>query len=147
MSLVRLSFVVALILFGCACSDVLQLECVGDDVLGEVLTSHDSFVSNSPGVYPADSGPLWPRTWDFGEGYTFKLRGRVDTDAIWSSQSAANTATFGDLADVVGLRRARIGAEGELREARRYVAEIDLATGFVVPRGRDGVARRSADRN
>lgn len=32
------------------------------------------------------------------------------------------------------MRRARIGAEGELGDDRRYVAEIDLATGFVVPR-------------
>jgi phosphate-selective porin OprO/OprP len=65
---------------------------------------------------------------------TFRLRGRIDTDAIWSTQSAANEATFGDLRDVVGLRRARIGAEGELGNDRRYITEIDLAPGIVVPR-------------
>ncbi|WP_175517130.1 OprO/OprP family phosphate-selective porin [Planctomicrobium piriforme] len=66
--------------------------------------------------------------------YTIRLRGRIDTDAIWSSQSPANLATFGDLQDVVGLRRARIGIEGELGRDARYVAEIDLPTGTIVPR-------------
>ena len=66
--------------------------------------------------------------------FTMRLRGRVDTDAIWSTQSPANEATFGELGDVVGLRRARIGVEGELGSDRRYIAEIDLASGEVVPR-------------
>lgn len=65
---------------------------------------------------------------------TMRLRGRVDTDAIWSAQSPENEATFGDLGDVVGLRRARIGVEGELGNDGRYIAEIDLASGEVVPR-------------
>ena len=63
-----------------------------------------------------------------------RLRGRIDADAIWSSQSAANRATFGELRDVAGLRRARIGIEGELGRHSRYVAEIDLPRGTVVPR-------------
>lgn len=67
-------------------------------------------------------------------GFTLRVRGRIDTDAIWSHQSPANEATYGDLSDVVGLRRARIGVEGELGTDRRYLAEIDLASGFVVPR-------------
>lgn len=76
----------------------------------------------------------WPRTWQLGPDITFRLRGRVDTDAIWSQQSAANEATYGDFGNVVGLRRARIGAEGDLGTYGRYVAEIDLAPGTVVPR-------------
>lgn len=80
------------------------------------------------------SKALWPRTWELGPTATFRLRGRIDTDAIWSSQNAANEATFGDLGNVVGLRRARIGAEGDLGSDSRYVAEIDLAPGIVVPR-------------
>lgn len=64
----------------------------------------------------------------------FKLRGRIDTDFIWSDQSAADQATFGDLGDIVGLRRARIGAEGHLSPDSRYVGEIDLAAGIVVIR-------------
>jgi phosphate-selective porin OprO/OprP len=63
-----------------------------------------------------------------------RLRGRIDTDFIWSSQSAANEATFGELEDTVGLRRARIGVEGELSQDSRYIAEIDLASGEVVLR-------------
>src|SRR5262245_42654161 len=52
------------------------------------------------------------RTWPLGPECTLRIRGRVDTDFIASSQSAANVATFGDLGDVAGLRRARIGVEG-----------------------------------
>ncbi len=77
---------------------------------------------------------MWARTWELRPGVTFRLRGRIDTDAIWTTQSSANKATFGDLGDTVGLRCARIGAEGNLGENRRYVAEIDLASGNVVPR-------------
>jgi phosphate-selective porin OprO and OprP len=89
---------------------------------------------------PADSltasagDAKWPPTWNLAPDVTFRLRGRIDTDAIWSSQSAKNTAIFGDLADVVGLRRARIGAEGQIGPDRRYITEVDLASGNVVPR-------------
>ncbi|MBA4106495.1 MAG: hypothetical protein C0485_12120 [Pirellula sp.] len=83
---------------------------------------------------PLDSTHEWPRVWNLGPTATFQLRGRIDTDAIWSTQSAANEATFGELGDVVGLRRARIGGEGSLGADSRYVGEIDLASGSVVPR-------------
>lgn len=76
----------------------------------------------------------WPPTWEIGPDVTLRLRGRIDLDSIWSSQSPANQATFGDLQDVVGFRRARIGIEGELGLDGRYVAEFDLPTGVVVPR-------------
>ena len=65
---------------------------------------------------------------------TFRLRGRIDTDAIATTQSPANVATFGELGSVVGLRRARIGAEGELAMGGRYITEIDLASGNLVLR-------------
>ncbi len=65
---------------------------------------------------------------------THRLRGRIDTDAICSSQSPANKAAFGVFNDVIGLRRARIGVEGEIGTYGRYVTEMDLASGFVVPR-------------
>lgn len=64
----------------------------------------------------------------------FHLRGRIDADFIFADQSAANQATFGNLNDAIGLRRARIGAEGHLSPESRYVAEIDLATGYVIIR-------------
>lgn len=66
--------------------------------------------------------------------FTLRLRGRIDADALWSQQSAKNVADFGALDDVVGLRRARIGVEGEFSTDGSYVAEIDLATGEVVIR-------------
>ncbi len=78
--------------------------------------------------------PHWPRIWHLKHDATLKLRGRIDTDTIASSQSPANLATFGDLGDIIGLRRARIGVEGKLGCDSRYVAEIDLATGQLVPR-------------
>lgn len=67
-------------------------------------------------------------------GATFKLRGRVDTDFLWANQSESNSAVFGELPDVVGLRRARIGAEGNLGCNARYITEIDLASGNIVVR-------------
>lgn len=67
-------------------------------------------------------------------GFTFQLRWRVDTDSIWTHQGPANLATFGDLGDTVGVRRARIGGQGDLVDWGRYIAEIDLASGKVVPR-------------
>ncbi|HWB00922.1 MAG TPA: porin [Pirellulales bacterium] len=101
---------------------------------GEAPSSFQSSNSNPvERVAPAPT-PRWPRNWESPNGVTFRLRGRVDTDVISSAQSPANEATFGDMGDVVGLRRARIGAEGKLGDDRRYIAEIDLASGFVVPR-------------
>lgn len=64
----------------------------------------------------------------------FRLRGRIDYDVVAADQSGGNRATFGDLNPDAGFRRARIGAEGDLSESSRYVAEIDLATGDVVLR-------------
>jgi phosphate-selective porin OprO/OprP len=63
-----------------------------------------------------------------------RIRGRIDADLIGADQSAANRATYGDLDNVVGLRRARIGVEGHFTPDSHYVAEIDLATGQVVIR-------------
>jgi len=62
------------------------------------------------------------------------LRGRFDLDAVGTTQSAANVATFGDLGNVVGVRRAWIGAQGDLVIGGRYISEIDLASGSVVVR-------------
>jgi phosphate-selective porin OprO/OprP len=58
----------------------------------------------------------------------------VDFDLIGTTQSAANEATFGDLGDSAGLRRAWLGAEGDLAIGGRYAAVIDLASGNVVIR-------------
>lgn len=89
--------------------------------------------TTSPSLVAADE-PTWPREWSLPSGMTYKLRGRIDTDAIWASQSEKNQADFGELGDVVGLRRARIGIEGQLPHDGSYVAEIDLAGGSVVIR-------------
>lgn len=64
----------------------------------------------------------------------FRIRGRIDSDVISANQSVANKASFGDLPDTVGLRRARIGGQGHFTSDSRYVAEIDLATGSLAIR-------------
>ncbi len=82
---------------------------------------------------PPDDPEGFPREWKFESGRTFQLRGRIDLDSIWTLQSAGNEFAYGDLGDVVGLRRARIGAQGDLLDDRRYVFELDFAPGVVVP--------------
>ncbi|MEX0675666.1 MAG: porin [Pirellulales bacterium] len=81
-----------------------------------------------------DDDKGFPRVWDLGRGRTIQLRGRIDLDSLWTAQSAGNVLAYGDLGDVVGLRRARIGAQGDLGDGRRYELEIDMAMGTVVPR-------------
>ena len=73
-------------------------------------------------------------TGQMARGRTFQLRGRLDIDAIGTTQSPANVATFGDFGNVVGVRRAWIGAQGDLAIGGRYIAEIDLASGSVIVR-------------
>lgn len=128
----------ALILCGCVMNLTKPRAGTAAEPPGETVSSPDAWGEElEPSFEPGDNeetGPLWPRTWEVGGGRTMRLRGRIDTDAIWSSQSAANVAAFGDLGDALGLRRARIGIEGELGENSRYVVEIDLPNGFVVPR-------------
>ena len=76
----------------------------------------------------------FPRIYELRNGNTFRLRGRIDTDALWSIQDTANISTFGNLGSVVGLRRARVGGQGYFGLDSRYIAEIDMASGTVVPR-------------
>jgi len=78
--------------------------------------------------------PAWPPVWRPAPDVTARFRGRIDTDAWWSDQSAKNLADFGELNDVVGLRRARVGLEGEFADGGNYIAEIDLAGGDVIIR-------------
>ncbi len=126
MKLGRVNPAPLLLVFSLAAGVVGPLPCRGDG-FDRVRFA----LSDAP---PAGSAHEWPRVWGLGHDVTFQLRGRIDTDAIWATQSAANEADFGELEDVVGLRRARIGAEGALGPESRYVAEIDLASGGVVPR-------------
>lgn len=126
--------IAALILTGGVAHAAEQVDSASVESCSHASESPDAEPTPCPTCLTPGSLTDWPRTWQLGPDVTFRLRGRVDTDAIWSSQSPANEATFGDLSDVVGLRRARIGAEGELGTDGRYVAEIDLAPGDVVPR-------------
>jgi len=61
----------------------------------------------------------------------FKLRGRVEADAITVNQSEKDKALFGDFQNAVGFRRLRLGSEGTAGEQTRWVAEVDFAGGNV----------------
>jgi len=123
-----------LILAGSSLCNVLPGDCFEPKPTDLVPSSGFTSPADSTETILAESLPPWPRIWELRPGFTVQLRGRIDTDAIWSNQSSANRATYGNLEDVVGLRRARIGAQGDFGENSRYVAEIDLASGGVVPR-------------
>jgi phosphate-selective porin OprO/OprP len=62
---------------------------------------------------------------------TIKLRGRINTDALFVNQSQRNEEIFGDLQNAVGFRRARLGAEGTVGEQVYWVAEFDFAGGDI----------------
>jgi phosphate-selective porin OprO and OprP len=78
--------------------------------------------STLPDLRPAGPDPLQP---------TIHLRGRIEADAILAAQSLASRRLIGELQNGYGFRRARLGAEGTLSDAARYVAEVDFAGGTV----------------
>ncbi|MDP1798603.1 MAG: porin [Planctomycetaceae bacterium] len=82
---------------------------------------------------PVEQRPEKQR-WQPTDSPKLRFRGRIDSDFNWASQSEKNEQLFGQLADSDGLRRARIGIEGEWTSNSRYLAEIDLANGEVVLR-------------
>jgi phosphate-selective porin OprO/OprP len=90
--------------------------------------------SEGPVVTESRSARVNPNTDPATTGTTFRLRGRFDADVIGTTQSAFSEATFGDLGNVVGIRRAWIGAEGNLAIGGRYITEVDIASGNVVIR-------------
>jgi phosphate-selective porin OprO/OprP len=106
----------------------------GQEVAEQKTASQVYFETLGSLAPPADGDEGFPRTWTFPGGRTFQLRGRIDTDSIWTTQSAGDIFAYGELGDVVGLRRARIGAQGDLVDDRRYVLEIELASGVALPR-------------
>lgn len=61
----------------------------------------------------------------------WELRGRIHADAIMVDQSPKNIEDFGNFQNVVGFRRARIGAQGTVGENVDWVAEVDFAGGDV----------------
>lgn len=63
-----------------------------------------------------------------GFGYpTIKLTGMAQMDAGWIGQDAANRALLGDIQDGADIRRARLGASGDLASNIGYYAELDFA--------------------
>lgn len=66
---------------------------------------------------------------------TVSMRGRIETDAIFAVQSAESKEIIGDLQNGYGFRRMRLGAQGTIGDAARWVSEVELAGG--TPRLRD----------
>lgn len=60
-----------------------------------------------------------------------RLRGRIEADSITVDQSEKNKLLYGNFQNVVGFRRARLGAEGTAGEQTRWVAEVDFGGGQV----------------
>jgi phosphate-selective porin OprO and OprP len=104
---------------------------VTDQPSEPLVPSSISSVQDELPSFPQNLTPL-PRSSDSYP--TFRLRGRLEMDTLLPVQSGGNQQVFGDLADTTGLRRARIGAEGNFSRDSRYVGEIDLASGNVVIR-------------
>ncbi len=61
----------------------------------------------------------------------FKVRGRIEADEITGTQDRKDQLLYGNFGNVVGFRRARLGAEGDVGEQTRWVAEFDFAGGVV----------------
>jgi len=60
-----------------------------------------------------------------------KLRGRINTDAIFVGQSPQDIASIGTISDATGFRRARLGAQGTVGPQVDWVAEFDFAGGNI----------------
>lgn len=57
-----------------------------------------------------------------------RLTGFFQLDAGFFDQDAANRASYGDIEDVRGFRRARLAAVGDVSEYVSYMLEMDFAT-------------------
>lgn len=79
----------------------------------------------------AEARPLPLAEAEEGLKPTFNLRGRINADAIVVDQSEKNIEDFGNYQNVVGFRRARLGAQGKVGELVDWIAEIDFAGGGV----------------
>ncbi len=58
---------------------------------------------------------------------TFNWSGFLQVDSFWSHQDSLNEATIGNIQDRTGLRRVRLRAFGDVREATTYVVDLDFA--------------------
>jgi phosphate-selective porin OprO/OprP len=65
------------------------------------------------------------------KGPSIRLRGRLEADSITIDQDLKNKLLYGNFENVVGFRRARLGAEGEVGEQTRWVSEIDFGGGML----------------
>jgi phosphate-selective porin OprO/OprP len=61
----------------------------------------------------------------------FRVRGRIEADAVFASQSLASRQQIGMLEDGIGFRRARLGAQGTIGSSSRWVSEFEFSGGNV----------------
>lgn len=62
---------------------------------------------------------------------SFRVRGLIETEAALTSQSADSKAIIGNIQNGYGFRRIRLGAQGTVGDATRWVSEVELAGGNV----------------
>lgn len=61
----------------------------------------------------------------------FRVRGRIEAEGIFASQSLASREQIGTLQDGIGFRRARLGAQGTIGSSSRWVSEFEFAGGNI----------------
>jgi phosphate-selective porin OprO/OprP len=73
-------------------------------------------------IAPPPEDPLKPK---------FELRGRIHADAIFVNQSPTNKQALGNIDNVTGFRRARLGAQGVVGDNVNWLSEFDFAGGTI----------------
>lgn len=71
-----------------------------------------------PRVEDIKATPTFPRV---------RLTGFFQADAGWYNQDTRNIATLGNIQDVVGFRRTRLAAVGDVSESISYMLEMDFS--------------------
>lgn len=61
----------------------------------------------------------------------YQLRGRIEADALWATQSPLNKVVLGDIENALGFRRARLGVQGTAGETVNWISEFDFAGGVI----------------
>jgi phosphate-selective porin OprO/OprP len=74
--------------------------------------------TDAPRVEDIQQPPVFPK---------IKLTGFFQADAGFFDQSPASFATFGDIQDTAGFRRARLAAVGDVADNLSYMFEMDFA--------------------
>lgn len=95
-------------------------------VMRRPLIRHRLACSSKLAIRAERTAPALPREWLAPRDVTIRLRWRIDAEAILDFESGKNEPYVGQVNDVFGRRRARVGIRGNLTHDGPYVSEIDL---------------------